>query len=87
MKIRFVCELSKARKEEMVIVFLDAKAAFDRVNHALLLMMLCSIGSQRNYVKMVKGWLENKEMFPDAELGQGSDKIKLEYELNQGTIL
>ena len=59
-------ETSKHKKEEAIITFLDAKAAFDRVDHFIFLVALCVLGVNRNFINLTQNWLKNAKSCLDS---------------------
>ena len=70
----------------VLAVAIDFSKAFNRQNHNILITLLSDLGVQGWLLKLVVGFLENRELIVNYK-GETSEKVKLPGGGPQGTIL
>ena len=84
----FVNEIYKApnEKEYTIVTYLDIRKAFDTVNHNILLKICQKLGIQRNLLKWIEFFFNNRKQSTTANNGT-SNKGNIKCGVPHGSIL
>ena len=86
--IEYTTFVHNKRSEKHVVgtAFLDLSGAYDTVEHKILLAKLRSLGLDKNSIKWIQSYLEDRTQCVSIS-GKVSEKLKVNYGLPQGAIL
>ena len=75
--------LALGQREVCLVVFIDLKAAYNKINHKILLNILKNMGVKGNMLKFCEMYVKNRE-FKVTYNGEKSASKRVEMEVPQG---